>query len=165
MPGSATPRTAVPREQVWPLAEVVTRLRRALRASVRSDFAWERLPMAQIELMQRLAEEPRLRVKDLAVRHRLATNTVSQLVQSMVTAGLVDRQVDPHDRRAVVLTLTDSGREVLHRWLAANEDRLQAAMERLSERDRTAVLGVVPALTRLVDELETADRTRSAARR
>src|SRR5689334_4324217 len=72
-------------DQVWPLAEVVTRLRRALRASVRSEFAWERLPMAQIELMQRLADEPQLRVKDLAERHRLATNTVSQLVQQLVT--------------------------------------------------------------------------------
>jgi DNA-binding MarR family transcriptional regulator len=145
-------------DQVWPLAEVVTRLRRALRSSVRSEFAWERLPMAQIELMQRLADEPQLRVKDLAVRHRLATNTVSQLVQSLVTAELVDRQADPQDRRAVVLTLTEKGAEVLRLWLAANEDRLQAALHELGDSDRAAILAVVPALTRLVEKLETADR-------
>jgi len=72
--------------EAWALAEIVTRLRRVLRASVRSEFPWERLPMAQVEILQRLAEEPGLRITDLASRHRLATNTVSNLVQQMVLA-------------------------------------------------------------------------------
>jgi DNA-binding MarR family transcriptional regulator len=113
--------------------------------------------MAQIELMQRLADEPKLRVKDLATRHRLATNTVSHLIQQLVTAGLVDRQTDPQDRRAVVLALTAKGAEVLRLWLTANERRLQAALDGLSESDRTDVLEVLPALTRLVEKLEEAD--------
>lgn len=142
----------------WPLAEVVARLRRALRFSVRTDIAWERLPMAQVELLQRLAEEPGLRVKDLAERHRLATNTVSNLVQHMVQAGLVERRTDPADRRAVVLMLTSRGRQNLRAWLVENSRRLQAALDELSDDDRRAILGVVPALSRLVERLEEADR-------
>ena len=46
-----------PAEDGWALAAIVTRLRRVLRASVRSDYPWERLPMAQVEIMQRLADE------------------------------------------------------------------------------------------------------------
>ncbi len=113
--------------------------------------------MAQVELLQRLSDEPGLRVKDLAERHRLATNTVSNLVQQMVQAGLVERWPDPHDRRAVIVRLTARGEQLLHAWLAANSRRLQAALQGLPARDRTAIVGIVPALTRLVEQLEQAD--------
>jgi DNA-binding MarR family transcriptional regulator len=138
----------------WSLAEVITRLRRALRSSVRSEFAWERLPMAQVELLQRLSDEPGLRVKDLADRHRLATNTVSNLVQQLVQAELVERRPDPRDRRAVVLLLTQRGEQLLRDWLDANSRRLHAALADLPSRDRAAILAVVPSLTRLVERLE-----------
>ena len=138
----------------WQLAEVVTRLRRSLRAGVRTEYAWERLPMAQVELLQRLADEPGLRVTELAARHRLATNTVSTLVQQMVDAGLVQRSPDPADRRATTITLTADGHAQLLGWLQANARRLQEALAELGAADRGAILDVVPALTRLVEALE-----------
>lgn len=143
--------------QAWALAEVVTRLRRVLRASVRSEFPWERLPMAQVEILQRLAEEPGLRVTDLAARHRLATNTVSNLIQQMVLAGLVERREDPRDRRAVILDLTPAGADLLGRWTGANNRRLEEALADLSVKDRRSIHSVLPALSRLVARLEGAD--------
>src|SRR6266496_5966925 len=115
----------------WMLTDIVTRLRRVLRASIRSDYPWEALPMAQVEILQRLRDEPGLRVNDLAVRHRLANNTVSVLVQQMVVAGLVTRATDPADRRAVRLDLTDEGRQMLAEWRQAHERRFDAALDRL----------------------------------
>ena len=107
-PESPVPDRSTPVE-VWALADVVNRLRRILRSSIRSEFPWERLPMAQVEILQRLAEEPGLRVTELAARQKLAINTVSNVLQQMVLAGLVDRRVDQHDRRAVTVHLTDTG--------------------------------------------------------
>lgn len=138
----------------WALTDVVTRLRRVLRASIRTDYSWESLPMAQVEILQRLRDEPELRINDLAARHRLASTTVSVLVQQLVVAGLVTRTPDPADRRAVRLALTPVGLKTLDEWLAAHERRLQAALRRLDKADRAAVLDALPALTRLVDELE-----------
>jgi len=138
----------------WQLTELVTRLRRVLRASIRSEYPWEALPMAQVELLQRLREEPGLRLNDLAARHRLANNTVSVLVQQLVTAGLVARGPHPDDRRAVQLTLTDDGARMLADWQAAHERRLAAALGRLVSADRQAIQAAMPALGRLVDALE-----------
>jgi len=135
----------------------VTRLRRVLRSSVRSEFPWERLPMAQVEVLQRLAEEPGLRVSELAARHRLATNTVSNLIQQMVLAGLVERREDPRDRRAVTVDLTADGAEQLRGWLAANDRRLDAALHDLPAQDRRAILAALPSFSRLVDRLERSD--------
>ena len=147
-------RPAAPHSDAWRLADVIARLRRTLRASIRSDYPWEKLPMAQVEVLQRLADEPGLRVNDIAERHHLAKNTVSQLVQHLVSAGLVDRVTDERDRRAVVLALTDEGRHHLTQWQRAHEVRFARALDRLSATDRRAVLAALPALSRLVDELE-----------
>lgn len=138
----------------WEFTDVVTRLRRVLRASVRGDFPWESLPMAQIEILQRLAEEPDLRVSDLAARHRLAANTVSNLVQQLVTAGLAERRPAPEDRRAVAVRLTDLGHQRLGEWLAAHERRLAGALDELERDDRRMILAALGPLTRLVDRLE-----------
>lgn len=147
-------RTAI---DAWVLTDVITRLRRVLRASIRSDYPWEKLPMAQVEILQRLHAEPRLRVNDLADRHRLANNTVSVLVQQLVVGGLVARTTDPTDRRAVRVELTDAGRDMLTDWQQAHERRIDAALGRLSVADRTAVVAALPALSRLVDELESVE--------
>ena len=110
------------------LSEIVARLRRALRTAVRGDVPWETLPMAQVEILQRLADESGVRVRDLADRHRLAPNTVSNLIQQMVTTGLVTRDPDPDDRRAVIVSLTPQGEQALTEWAAANTRRLDAAL-------------------------------------
>lgn len=141
----------------WEFTDVITRLRRVLRTSIRSDFPWETLPMAQIEILQRLSEEPNLRVSDLAARHRLATNTISTLIQQMVTAGLVSREADSEDRRAVTVALTVDGQRALHSWLAGHEARFEASLNRLSSADRRRIAAAMPALARLVDELERDD--------
>lgn len=140
----------------WQLTDLVTRIRRVLRSSVRSEIPWEALPMAQVEVLQRLADEPGIRISDMARRHRLATNTVSTIVQQMVIADLVVRENDPHDRRAVSLQLTETGHATLERWLQANQARVSAAMEGLESDDLRAIEDALPALTALVHNLERA---------
>ncbi|MCM3925474.1 MarR family transcriptional regulator [Frankia sp. AiPs1] len=135
------------------LTEVVTRLRRVLRASIRTEYSWEALPMAQVELLQCLAEADGTRVGELAGRLRLAPNSVSTLVQQLADAGYLHRERDPADRRAALLRLTPAGAAALSGWQRAHERRLGAALARLVEADRTAILTALPALSNLVDAL------------
>ncbi|QYB06933.1 MarR family winged helix-turn-helix transcriptional regulator [Rhodococcus sp. USK10] len=139
----------------WALTTVITQLRRALRSSVREEFAWESLPMAQVEFLQRLSSESGLRIVELARKHRMATNTVSALVQQMVETGLVVRTPDPRDRRAVQVELTGAGRERLDAWMRANERRISSAFERLDADHRTAIGAALPALAALAELLDT----------
>jgi len=138
------------------LTEAVTRLRRALRASIRTDYPWEQLPMAKVELLQVLAEHSPVRVSDLAARQRLAQSTVSGLIGQMIKSGLVVRAVDPDDRRASAVTLTDAGRAQLAAWNEAHERRLDAALNALDAADRAAVRAALPALFQLVEHLDDA---------
>jgi DNA-binding MarR family transcriptional regulator len=135
------------------LTDVVTRLRRALRASIRTDYPWESLPMAQVELLQTLAERAPMRVGELAALLRLAPNTVSGLVSQLIEATLVAREGDPTDRRVARLSLTDAGRQQLAAWQEAHERRIGAALDRLGAAERTAVRQALPALGHLVEHL------------
>jgi DNA-binding MarR family transcriptional regulator len=135
------------------LTDVVARLRRALRSSIRTDYPYESLPIAQVELMQALGDVPSLRIGDLATQLRLAANTVSGLASQLIDAGLVSRQADPADRRAGLLTQTAAGRQKLTDWQAAHERRIGAALATLAEQDRTAITAAIPALARLVATL------------
>ncbi|AUY52275.1 MarR family transcriptional regulator [Streptomyces sp. CB01881] len=139
-------------ERARRLTDVVTRLRRALRSSIRTDYPWESLPMAQVELLQSLAAAP-LRVGELAARQRLAPNTVSGLVGKLLEAGFVDRQADPGDRRTARIALTPAGRRQLDDWQRAHERRIAAALDTLSPADREAVMQALPALDNLARAL------------
>jgi DNA-binding MarR family transcriptional regulator len=136
------------------LTDVVTRLRRALRRSIRSDFPWEALPMSQVEVLQSLDDSGPIRVSDLAERLRLAQSTVSGIVGTLLAEKLVSRRVDATDRRASVVSLTAAGRRGVQDWDAAHRRRLAAALRSLSRSDRVAILAAVPALRRLVDTLD-----------
>ncbi len=139
------------------LTAAVTRLRRALRASIRTDYPWEQLPMAQVELLQVCVEHSPVRVSELAARTRLAQSTVSGLIAQLATSGLVRREVDSQDRRAAAVSATDTGRLRLAAWARAHERRLEHALTALPDADRTALRAALPALTRLAARLEEAD--------
>jgi DNA-binding MarR family transcriptional regulator len=135
------------------LTETVTQLRRVLRAGIRSDIAWETLPMAQVELLQSLVESSPARVNDLAERLRLAQSTVSGLIGQMMASGLVDREVDPGDRRAAVVTVTPAGAQRLAEWEEAHVQRISQALAGLDAEAQESIAASVPALRRLTEIL------------
>jgi DNA-binding MarR family transcriptional regulator len=124
-----------------------------LRAGIRSDISWETLPMAQVEVLQSLAESSPARVNDVAERLHLAQSTVSGLIGQMMASGLVSRDVDAEDRRAAVVTLTGAGQDQLREWERAHAKWIERALGRLSSAERSAISSALPALRRLTDSL------------
>lgn len=58
-----------------------------------------------------LFEENGLRMGTLAARARLSKQTMTTLIRLMGEAGLVTREPDPHDGRAILVRLTARSRE------------------------------------------------------
>lgn len=136
------------------LADIVTRLRRALRRGVRTDVPFESLSVSQVELMQLLAEQPGLRASDVGDQLLLAATTVSTLVGALLSAALIERVADPEDRRAWHLHLTKEGTKRLAEWQQSNKRALHDALDRLNPSDKKALHGALPALTKLVANLD-----------
>lgn len=90
---------------------------------------WKSHGLSGLDLnaLMRLSRSPnrRLRMTDLAAQTTLSTSGVTRLVDRLARAGLVERELDPGDRRSAYAVLTDPGAarlgEVLPDYLDAVE--------------------------------------------
>ena len=133
---------------------LVAGLRRVIRRRLRADLPGPPLRGAQVELLQIVEAEPKIGIAAAARSLHLAGNTVSTLVNQLVEAGLMRREVDPDDRRAARLLLTDAAGARLARWRGARSRLVGDVLERLPAHDVEALGAALPALRSLLDELE-----------
>jgi DNA-binding MarR family transcriptional regulator len=112
------------------------RLVHGLRVFDREAERLTGLSGAQLFVLGRLATGGAATINDLAERTCTHQSSVSVVAQKLVKRGLVSRSHPRQDGRQVQLTLTAAGRRMLARAPAAAQDRLIAAMARLSVSDR-----------------------------
>jgi len=84
-------------EQIGPeLADIVSRLRRAIRRAARAADPALGLSVAQLELLSCMAENPGVRPSQLARMLRLAPSSVATLLSGLQSAGYVKRTPAGH---------------------------------------------------------------------
>ena len=148
----------VGREQIGPeLADIVSRLRRAMRRAARAADPALGLSVAQLELLSCITEHPGIRPSQLARMLRLAPSSVATLLGGLQSAGYVMRTPggdNAGDRRTVSLDLSETGTAAVRRWHRVNEDIIQAALAALPHRDRAALRDAAPALRDLTASID-----------
>lgn len=83
------------------------------------------LAMSQVKLLLLISRPGQtLKVTDVAAFLDVTNAAASRAVDRLVQRELVDRSVSPEDRRAVQLSLTPAGQEVLDRFTEARNERL-----------------------------------------
>ncbi|TNC27006.1 MarR family winged helix-turn-helix transcriptional regulator [Amycolatopsis alkalitolerans] len=88
-----------------------------------------------------------LEAKRVARLSGMSRAAVSALVNTLERDGLVSRRQAEHDRRAVLLTLTDAGHEAITSAYQAHNEREQAWANALSKPERTILIGLLEKLT------------------
>ena len=148
-------------EQVGPdLADIVSRLRRAMRRAARAADPALGLSAAPLELLSCMAEHPGIRPSQLARMLRLAPSSVATLLSGLQTAGYVTRTPGgpgadgTGDRRTVTLDLSDRGAAAVSHWHRVNEEIIQAALAALPPRDQAALRDAAAALRDLTSSID-----------
>jgi len=141
------------------LQGVMANLRRTVSRRVRGDLPAPQLSPSQIEVLRTVRTRPGVGVRDLADTLHLAQNTVSAIVARLVDGGLVRRDADPDDARAVCIRLTPTGYRRARTWRDRSAQALDDALGTLSATERANLALALPALEHLVDALST-DATR-----
>ncbi|WP_037357897.1 MarR family winged helix-turn-helix transcriptional regulator [Amycolatopsis orientalis] len=129
-------------------------VRRVVRRRARAELPGPHLPGSQVELLRVVHRNPGIGVAAAARELSLAGNSVSTLVNTLTEAGLLRREVDPADRRAARLQLTDAARDRMATWRRTRIGLVSAALARLSEEDTSAIVAALPALERLTELLK-----------
>lgn len=120
---------------------------RGLRRGWADSIAHTGLAPHQARALRVIAAEGALRPGVLAERLRVTPRSVTEVVDALIERGLVNRDTDPTDRRAMVLTLTPAGdalADEIRACRAAHTDRVFAGAFSAEER---------ATLTELLDRL------------
>jgi DNA-binding MarR family transcriptional regulator len=112
------------------------------------------LSHAQYGLLFGLAEETELSGSQLACSADLSPATVTQMLDHLQDGGLVQRRRSELDKRVVLISLTDRGRELVSQRRARMEDRWQTALSGFTQEELATTAAVLDRLRELFDGYE-----------
>jgi DNA-binding MarR family transcriptional regulator len=92
--------------------EKLRQLEREIGWQLKSDSECCGVTRVQCHIILEIGKTGETSVVDLANVLGLDTSTLSRHINGMVTAGLVDRVLNPKDRRYVSISLTEQGQKV-----------------------------------------------------
>lgn len=112
-----------------------------------------RFSFSTLSVLHTLDRKGPLRLTDLTATEQLKQPALTSLVARLQRDGLVSRRRDPRDGRAVLISLTREGREIVTSRHAERSARLARLAEQLAEqlddRERDVLAGCAPVLARL----------------
>jgi DNA-binding MarR family transcriptional regulator len=144
-----TAATAIGVEAAGRLRTAVARISRRLRHT-QSDRA---LSPSEWEVLATVARSGSIRVADLAAAEGFNPTMLSRIAAKLEAGGLVERVQDREDGRVAHLAVTATGRRLHAAVRAERTDALLVALDRLTERDRRALVAALPALEAVADHL------------
>ena len=118
------------------------------------------LPLGQVRCLRRIIEQDGCKLVDLARETNLSVPNASRLVDRLVRRGLVVRQTDPTDRRAVRLHATSDSKSMI-------DSIQQQRLKHLARTTRTLSSGqidhVIETLKAVIEAAEETVSDRSAS--
>lgn len=125
------------------LAEQVMQIAHRIRRSSSAGLAPLQMTPAQSRALRVVARsENPIRMGDIAARLDVVPRSATGLVEALETAGLVERTVDPANRRSVLVSLSEQGAGILREMAQARAAAAEVVFGVLdpAERARLAAL-------------------------
>jgi len=121
----------------------------------RSQFAKAiGLSMPQFGILMQLHYRGNCGISGISDRFDITNAAASQLADKLVQSGLIQREEDPHDRRAKLLNLTDKGKELIRQGIEERYRWVDQLAGKLTAEDRTKISEALNIMTQAAKELE-----------
>jgi DNA-binding MarR family transcriptional regulator len=88
---------------------------------------------------------------ELARAEQITPQAMATTLGGLEQRSLVERRNDPHDGRRIIMSLSESGREVLRRKRAAHAQRLAAALATFSAEELDVLAAAAPLIERIAE--------------
>jgi DNA-binding MarR family transcriptional regulator len=111
-------------------------LRRTQAIHVRTSSGDIVLERSSYGILCLILDEGPQRLGTIATKFTLDPSTITRQVQVVVNLGLAEKSVDPTDRRASLLRLTDGGRAAIEQARAYRQEMLAAVVGAWTDKER-----------------------------
>lgn len=128
-------------------------LAQAVRRARGSATANGGLTLSQYGLLEGLTAQPSARVQELAGNAGITPSTATRILDALERRGIVERARTLEDRRAVAVSLTEQGQQLLQaeqEWLRGRQRAFYASLPRA---ERELAPDLLLRLAALIDEL------------
>ena len=125
----------------------------------RENRCHEGLSDAQYTLLFGLREHEELPMSELAALADLSPATATGMLDALAADGLVSRVRSERDRRVVLASLTDRGRDLVEARHARFAPRWAAAMAEFSDAELRTAAAVLDRLHTMFDEVKPRDES------
>ncbi|HUJ06375.1 MAG TPA: MarR family transcriptional regulator [Streptosporangiaceae bacterium] len=126
----------------------VSRLARRMRAERVAQGLQPELSDSQLAALAAL-EKHTMTPGELAEHEKVQPPSITRVIASLEERGLIQRMPHPTDRRQVVLTVTDQGREVVRKVRKLREAWLAQRLRDLTPSERAVLREALPILEKL----------------
>jgi DNA-binding MarR family transcriptional regulator len=133
-PPSASDERAIERSM-----NAVRSVVRALRINTRAIESQMGISLAQLFVLQQLADRPATSLNELAERTATHQSSVSVVVRRLVESGYVSRTTSPLDKRRIEIDVTPTGRALLAGAPITIQTQLMTSLRGMSIGDQTAL--------------------------
>jgi len=125
-------------------------IERHVRSRLRSRFG---ITLPRFDLMSQLERHAEgLKMNELSRRMMVTGGNVTGIVDQLVKEGLVERLVEPADRRAWRVRLTRAGDKAFTEMARAHEEWVVELLARLGRRDSDALMQLLARLKQVTLE-------------
>ncbi|MEA9999877.1 MarR family transcriptional regulator [Cryobacterium sp. RTS3] len=122
-----------------------------LARRLRQEKADNELSASQFSALGSLFFNGPFTLRELSEHERVTPPSMSRTVGALVAAGLVHRAGSTDDGRKIILTVTDSGRTLMHETRNRRDAWLAVRIDRLSPEQRTVLSAAITVMKELTD--------------
>ena len=112
------------------------------------------LSMPQFSILMQLHYRGNCGVSDISDRFDITSAAASQLVDKLVQSRLIQREEDPHDRRAKLLNLTEKARELIQQNIEQRYRWVDQLAGKLTAEESEKVAEALNLMTQAAKDLE-----------
>ncbi|NGP43975.1 MarR family transcriptional regulator [Bacillaceae bacterium SIJ1] len=99
----------------------------------------EKITHQVVRILQIVDKRKEVGVSEIASDLHISHNTASEHVKRIIDKKYLNKKRDALDERKVILSLTDLGKEVLHRNTSLDEGKLEQIMSQLDENEKNGI--------------------------
>lgn len=132
-------------------------IERELGQQLKEDTTCCGVSMAQCHAIMELGFVESMSIRDLAMLLKLDNSTLSRTIDGLVKIGLVDRSINPEDRRYMQIRLTDQGKKVFQKIDKGSNALYLSVFEKIPSRKHDQVLESLTLFAEAFQEVKQAD--------
>lgn len=151
---------SIPQSELRSLRSSLRQLEAEIGRALDEQMACCEVTLSQCHGLLAIDQLQTASIAEVAAKLNLDTSTLSRLVDSLVQAGLVDRSVDPNNRRRALVSLSPAGKaraEAIHQGCDHYYSRM---LNLLSHDERRLCLELIPRLAQAMRSAREAEGDR-----